>query len=169
MDSIPQAALPLLLHLAPAFTQPTFRRSVVLLFAGKFEDKKRPVALMRAVSELNDPRLVLVLVGDGVLGDEVRRLATGSPDQFRVLIFESFVCEIRAAEHRVADSRVQKARSMGKCVRAKDEHRPCDPQSAPPKRYCPAARTVAPAASEPENTPDFDRQSAGAFARIARA
>ena len=62
---------------------------VVLLFAGKFEDKKRPVALMHAVSELNQPRLVLVLVGDGVLGDEVRRLAAGSPDQFRVLPFQN--------------------------------------------------------------------------------
>jgi len=33
MARIPLAALPLLLHLAPAFTQPTFQRSVVMLFA----------------------------------------------------------------------------------------------------------------------------------------
>lgn len=43
MDSIPAAALPLLLHLAPAFTQPTFRRAVVLLFAALLTLGRRTV------------------------------------------------------------------------------------------------------------------------------
>ena len=53
MDSIPPAALPLLLHLAPAFTQPTFRRAVVLLFAALLTTGRRTVHnLLRTVGIL---------------------------------------------------------------------------------------------------------------------
>src|SRR5436305_15273360 len=53
MYSIPQAALPLLLHLAPVFTQPTFRRSVVLLFAALLTTGRRTVQnLLRTVGIL---------------------------------------------------------------------------------------------------------------------
>jgi hypothetical protein len=53
MDSIPPAALPLLLHLAPAFTQPTFRRTVVLLFAAILTTGRRTVNnLLRTVGIL---------------------------------------------------------------------------------------------------------------------
>jgi hypothetical protein len=53
MDSIPQAALPLLLHLAPAFTQPTFQRSVVLLFAALLTTGRRTLNnLLRTVGIL---------------------------------------------------------------------------------------------------------------------
>lgn len=62
---------------------------VVLLFAGKFEDKKRPTALMRAVQRLADPRLLLLMVGDGELGDEVRNIATADPNRFHVLPFQN--------------------------------------------------------------------------------
>ena len=61
----------------------------VLLFAGKFEAKKRPVALMAAVREHAPPGMVLVMVGDGEHGDEVRRIATGDPERFRVLPFQN--------------------------------------------------------------------------------
>jgi hypothetical protein len=53
MDSIPQAALPLLLQLAPVFTQPTFRRSVVLLFAALLTTGRRTIHnLLRTVGIL---------------------------------------------------------------------------------------------------------------------
>ena len=53
MDSIPPAALPLLLHLAPAFTQPTFQRAVVLLFAALLTTGRRTVHnLLRTVGLL---------------------------------------------------------------------------------------------------------------------
>src|SRR5229473_3100199 len=40
---------------------------MVLLYAGKFEPKKRPAELMRAVARRREPFLVLVLVGGGEL------------------------------------------------------------------------------------------------------
>ena len=53
MDSIPPVALPLLLHLAPAFTQPTFRRAVVLLFAALLTTGRRTIQnLLRTVGIL---------------------------------------------------------------------------------------------------------------------
>ncbi|NQT15302.1 MAG: glycosyltransferase family 4 protein [Planctomycetes bacterium] len=61
----------------------------VLLFAGKFEDKKQPVALMRAVERLANSNVLLVMVGDGELGDEVREIASRDPDRFRVLPFQN--------------------------------------------------------------------------------
>jgi glycosyltransferase involved in cell wall biosynthesis len=59
------------------------------LYAGKFEDKKRPVALMQAVQQIEDSRLLLVMVGDGVLGDQVRQIAAEIPARFRVLPFQN--------------------------------------------------------------------------------
>ncbi len=61
----------------------------VLLFAGKFEEKKRPLPLMKAVLEYPDPRLLLVMVGDGELGPQVRKLADQHSDKFRVLPFQN--------------------------------------------------------------------------------
>ena len=61
----------------------------VLLFAGKFEAKKRPVALMEAFLRSAPPQTVLVLVGDGELGEPVRTLAARHPEQFRVLPFQN--------------------------------------------------------------------------------
>jgi hypothetical protein len=52
MDSIPAAALPLLLHLAPAFTKPTFRRAIVLHFAALLTLGRRTVHnLLRTARE----------------------------------------------------------------------------------------------------------------------
>jgi glycosyltransferase involved in cell wall biosynthesis len=61
----------------------------VLLFAGKFEDKKRPVPLMRAFLDCNLPKTMLVMVGDGVYGETVRELAAQHPEKFRVLPFQN--------------------------------------------------------------------------------
>ena len=61
----------------------------VLLFAGKFEDKKRPLPLMEAFRRFAPPQTVLVLVGDGELGAAVQALAVRHPEHFRVLPFQN--------------------------------------------------------------------------------
>ncbi|MEO8276029.1 MAG: glycosyltransferase family 4 protein [Thermoanaerobaculia bacterium] len=61
----------------------------VLLFAGKFERKKQPLELMRAVLASSDEKLILVLVGGGELQGEVNRLAAAAPARFRVLPFQN--------------------------------------------------------------------------------
>ncbi len=61
----------------------------VILFAGKFERKKRPLELMRAVQALGDPLIALVLVGSGELENEVRSLAATDPSRFYVLPFQN--------------------------------------------------------------------------------
>jgi glycosyltransferase involved in cell wall biosynthesis len=62
---------------------------VPLLFAGKFEPKKRPLQLMRVIQSSPDPRLLLIMVGGGQLDGEVRRIAAADPDRFRVLAFQN--------------------------------------------------------------------------------
>jgi glycosyltransferase involved in cell wall biosynthesis len=61
----------------------------VLLFAGKFERKKRPLELMHAVRALPDPGPVLLMVGSGELEAEVHALAAANPERFRVLPFQN--------------------------------------------------------------------------------
>jgi glycosyltransferase involved in cell wall biosynthesis len=61
----------------------------VLLYAGKFEAKKRPVELMRAVTRLPDPTIALILVGAGPLQAEIAALAAAEPSRFRVLPFQN--------------------------------------------------------------------------------
>jgi glycosyltransferase involved in cell wall biosynthesis len=61
----------------------------VLLYAGKFEAKKRPVELMHAVSHLRDPAVMLILVGGGALQGEIDALAAAEPSRFRVLPFQN--------------------------------------------------------------------------------
>src|SRR5439155_1570210 len=61
----------------------------VLLYAGKFERKKRPVELMRTVGRLRRDDVVLVLVGGGELQAEIDRVAAGDPSRFRVLPFQN--------------------------------------------------------------------------------
>lgn len=61
----------------------------VVLYAGKFEDKKRPLALMDAMRDLDDRKVVLVLVGAGALEPEIRARAAAQPDRFRVLPFQN--------------------------------------------------------------------------------
>jgi glycosyltransferase involved in cell wall biosynthesis len=61
----------------------------VLLYAGKFEAKKRPADLMRAVARLCDPAIVLAMVGAGELQTEMDALAASDPSRFRVLPFQN--------------------------------------------------------------------------------
>ena len=61
----------------------------VLLYAGKFEPKKRPTELMRAFARLPDPALVLVMVGSGELQAEIDAIAAGDPTRFRILPFQN--------------------------------------------------------------------------------
>ncbi len=61
----------------------------VLLFAGKFERKKRPVGLMRAVQTIQDPAVVLVMVGNGELEPEVNAIVASDPERFRILPFQN--------------------------------------------------------------------------------
>jgi glycosyltransferase involved in cell wall biosynthesis len=61
----------------------------VLLFAGKFERKKQPLELMRAVQALRKPQPVLAMVGSGELEAEVNALAATNPGRFRVLPFQN--------------------------------------------------------------------------------
>jgi glycosyltransferase involved in cell wall biosynthesis len=61
----------------------------VVLFAGKFERKKQPLELMRAVQALRKPQPVLVMVGSGELEAEVNALAATNPERFRVLPFQN--------------------------------------------------------------------------------
>ena len=61
----------------------------VLLYAGKFEPKKRATDLMRAVARIGDGRLVLVLVGAGELQADIDAIAAAEPSRFRVLPFQN--------------------------------------------------------------------------------
>lgn len=61
----------------------------VLLFAGKFEDKKQPIALMHVVQKLADPRLVLLMVGGGELEAEINAHAAANSEFTRVLPFQN--------------------------------------------------------------------------------
>jgi glycosyltransferase involved in cell wall biosynthesis len=61
----------------------------VLLYAGKFEPKKRPAELMRAFAQLPDPSLVLVMAGSGELQGEIDAIAAGDAARFRVLPFQN--------------------------------------------------------------------------------
>jgi glycosyltransferase involved in cell wall biosynthesis len=63
--------------------------SRVLLFAGKFEDKKRPVELMQAVQKYGNADMVLVMVGAGQREREVNAIAAADPNRFRLLPFQN--------------------------------------------------------------------------------
>jgi glycosyltransferase involved in cell wall biosynthesis len=62
---------------------------IVIVFSGKFEPKKRPIELMRAVQQLGDRRCVLIMVGNGELEEQVNAIAASEPKRFRVLPFQN--------------------------------------------------------------------------------
>lgn len=62
---------------------------LVLLFAGKFEPRKRPLELMKAMLGRDELRGVLIMVGGGELAGEVQALAVRHPSRFRVLPFQN--------------------------------------------------------------------------------
>jgi len=61
----------------------------VLLFAGKFESKKRPVEFARAFRQLGRDDLRLVMLGDGPLCAAVEAEAAQAPELIRVLPFQN--------------------------------------------------------------------------------
>lgn len=63
--------------------------SLVILFAGKFEPKKNPLALVEAVIGRNDGRIVLVMVGSGELQRAIAEQAARAPRALRVLPFQN--------------------------------------------------------------------------------
>ena len=63
--------------------------AIVLLFAGKFEPKKQPLELMGLVAALPNPRIVLILVGNGPLRPQIEAFAATQPSRFRVLPFQN--------------------------------------------------------------------------------
>lgn len=64
-------------------------KDMVILFAGKFEDKKNPMLLLQAFIELNHPNAYLLFVGNGNLEPELKRLAESSNNTSRIF-FEDF-------------------------------------------------------------------------------
>lgn len=62
---------------------------VVVLFAGKFETKKRPIELMQVLQRIDSGKCVCVMVGDGPLKAQVDSIANQRPDLFRVLPFQN--------------------------------------------------------------------------------
>ena len=63
--------------------------SAVLLYAGKFEPKKRPLELMQVVRQIRRRDVVLVLIGGGELQREIDAIAAADPARFRVLPFQN--------------------------------------------------------------------------------
>lgn len=61
----------------------------IAVFAGKFEHKKRPLELMRAVQMRQNDDLALIVVGGGQLEPEIRALAAENPKRFVVLPFQN--------------------------------------------------------------------------------
>jgi glycosyltransferase involved in cell wall biosynthesis len=52
---------------------------MLILFAGKLENKKSPALLLNAFSELNNPGMHLLFVGNGDLENELKVLAANNP------------------------------------------------------------------------------------------
>nr|WP_242018344.1 glycosyltransferase family 4 protein [Pseudanabaena sp. FACHB-1998] len=62
----------------------------IILFAGKFEDKKRPLDLIKAFQLANLHAVSLLIVGAGVLEDEMRNLAKQDGDRLQNIFFAPF-------------------------------------------------------------------------------
>jgi len=61
---------------------------LVILFAGKFEEKKRPLDLLEAFLALNPPHATLLFVGGGALEERIRAAAARVPN-VRVAPFQN--------------------------------------------------------------------------------
>ncbi|HNW74009.1 MAG TPA: glycosyltransferase family 4 protein [Bacteroidales bacterium] len=55
------------------------QNDIVVLFAGKFEQKKNPELLMQAALELNKPGIHFLFAGNGFLEPALKELASGNP------------------------------------------------------------------------------------------
>jgi glycosyltransferase involved in cell wall biosynthesis len=61
----------------------------VILFAGKFEPKKRPIELMRSMQSVRRDDMVLIMAGDGRLRPQVEAIAAADPRRFRIVHFQN--------------------------------------------------------------------------------
>lgn len=116
MESIPTVALPLLIELIPAFTQPTFRRVFVLLFAAILTTGRRTIH--------NLPRTVGILAPGDASGypralSDARRFGLRLAAALTRFIVTRFCPE--AILHLVGDDTVDEHR--GKKVYGKARHR----------------------------------------------
>jgi glycosyltransferase involved in cell wall biosynthesis len=77
-------------------------KDFVLLFSGKLIPRKEPLLLIEAIAKLKNPRVKLVIVGDGPLKDEVLKEAEKAiPGQ---LVFQGFVNQSQLGRYyRAAD------------------------------------------------------------------
>lgn len=57
----------------------------LVLFAGKFEQKKDPLSLLAAFEQINHPGVYLLFAGNGVLEKDLKERASASPAQDRIL------------------------------------------------------------------------------------
>jgi glycosyltransferase involved in cell wall biosynthesis len=56
--------------------------TLLIMFAGKFEQKKRPMDLLRAFTKLRADGVAIVFVGGGVLEAELSRVAAGAKNVY---------------------------------------------------------------------------------------
>ncbi len=61
---------------------------IVLLFAGKLEEKKNPLFLIDLINKINSPRLKIVFVGSGILKNNIQNICE-SDDRIIMLDFQN--------------------------------------------------------------------------------
>jgi glycosyltransferase involved in cell wall biosynthesis len=83
---------------------------LALLFAGKLEEKKNPLFLVELAKKIDDPRLKLIIVGNGSLEAPVRAAAAADP-RFRVLEFQNQL--LMPVVYRLADIFVLPSKGPG--------------------------------------------------------
>ena len=64
--------------------------SILILFAGKFEEKKDPLLLLRAFLKLQNKNIHLLFVGNGQLEENMKILAKTCPDRASYIHFMDF-------------------------------------------------------------------------------
>ena len=64
-------------------------RQTVVLFAGKLEVKKRPVAMLDAILSETNTDIAVLVVGDGELGEQVGAISSANPGRVRHVPFQN--------------------------------------------------------------------------------
>lgn len=83
---------------------------LVLLFAGKLEEKKDPLFLIRLADRISDPRLKLIVVGNGSMETSIRQ-AAAADSRFRFLEFQNQ--QLMPVVYRLADIFILPSRGPG--------------------------------------------------------
>lgn len=83
---------------------------LVVLFAGKMEPKKDPLFLLELAARVRDPRLRIILVGNGVLEDELKQAAANDP---RILFLDFQNQRMMPVVYRLADVFILPSRGPG--------------------------------------------------------